>query len=103
MSVINTDYAQYPEHPLHDIPQEILNAARSVTNAAIIVGDIDPDEANAIADGVVSAVIRKLTDWQANRISSADDSADDYGDDLDDEDYDRYRALEIATGDDYPR
>jgi hypothetical protein len=97
MNVINTDYAQYPDHPLHGIPQEILDAARAVTDAAIISCDISPEESHPIADGVVAAVIRKLMELPIRRTDDEDDHDDDghY--------YDEYRVAEIAAGDDYSR
>lgn len=60
-------YDDYPNHPLHGVPEEVLKAGRSATREAIITNDIEPTHADAIADAVIMAALPKLTEWLASR------------------------------------
>lgn len=51
-----TDYAAYPDHPLHGVPDEILQAARDMMRGAVIWGSVDTQMADPLADAVVMAV-----------------------------------------------
>lgn len=54
--------SEYPEgHPLHDVPQAILEAARAVLAGAALEKDVDPDAADPIADAVVIQLLPWLT------------------------------------------
>lgn len=58
-----TDYAAYPEHPLHGVPHEVLSAARRVTVDAARWRDLDPDVAEPLADAVVAASLPAIREW----------------------------------------
>ena len=49
-----TEYDDYPGHPLEGVPQATLDVAREVLKQAVEYGDVVAEEADAIADSVVS-------------------------------------------------
>lgn len=51
-----TRYSDYPGHALEHVPQEVLDAARAVMADAVTWKDVDPDQAEPIADAVVAAI-----------------------------------------------
>lgn len=54
----HSDVNDYPlEHQLSGVPAEVLNAARSVLSAAVVWHDVDPDQAEPLADAVVLALL----------------------------------------------
>jgi hypothetical protein len=62
-----TRYSKYPQHVLRDVPQEMLDAARSVLAAATPWKDVDAEMAEPIADAVVAALRPwLLIDGEAN-------------------------------------
>lgn len=50
------DYAGFPNHPLRDVPQAILDAARAVMDEVVESKDVSADMARPIADAVVMAL-----------------------------------------------
>jgi hypothetical protein len=64
---MSTDYTDYPEHPLHKVPQEILDAAREALHDVAIWKDVDRDMATPIADSVVVALIPWLRTRRTDR------------------------------------
>jgi hypothetical protein len=52
-------YADYPDHPLRDVPQDVLTAARLHMREIYKLGDLrcDPDMVDPIADSVILAVV----------------------------------------------
>lgn len=54
---MTTEYSDYPEHPLHSVPQEILDAAREVMRDVAIWKDVAYDMADPIADSVVISLL----------------------------------------------
>jgi hypothetical protein len=57
-------YQDYPDHPLHNVPQEILDAARLMMAGAVKCHDISVTDADPLADAVVTALLPWLT-WTA--------------------------------------
>ena len=58
-----TRYADYPDHPLREIPQAVLDAARAAVSEAAGAGDVDPEQIEPIADAVVLAVLPAMRAW----------------------------------------
>lgn len=50
-------YQDHPTHPLHNVPQEILDAARFVMSEAVECRDISAANADPLADAVVMALL----------------------------------------------
>lgn len=50
-------YAAYPDHPLTNVPLEVLDAARKVMFDAAIWKDVAPGMADPLADAVVIALL----------------------------------------------
>ena len=61
----NQMYREHPTHPLHNVPQEILDAARFVMSEAVECRDITAAHANPLADATVMALLPWLT-WTSN-------------------------------------
>lgn len=57
------EYTRYPEHPLYGVPHAVLAAARSAMAEAVYTGDVEADQAEAIADAVVCAVLPSMRAW----------------------------------------
>lgn len=53
-----TVYDDYPNHPLAGVSQDVLNVARSVVRDAFDWGSLDRDDAEPLADSVVSALVQ---------------------------------------------
>ena len=47
-------YADFPDHPLRDVPQSVLDVARKPVRDAAEYKDVDPEMADSIADAVVA-------------------------------------------------
>lgn len=67
-----TRYAAFPDHPLHAVPQAILDAARAAVGEAAECNDVDPSMVDPIADSVVISLLPWL-------ITVVADTADDGG------------------------
>lgn len=61
----NTDYAAYPDHPLHGVPQRVLELARAEVRTAALWRDVvtDPDMIDPLADAIVAAVLALVAAW----------------------------------------
>lgn len=55
------DYDMHPEHPLRNVPQEILDAARSVLDECVAWKEVERYMAHPIADAVVVALLPWLS------------------------------------------
>jgi hypothetical protein len=62
-----TAYDSIPGHPLCGVPSAALDAARSVTQDAAAWKDVDPDQAEAIADAVLAASMPAIRAWCADQ------------------------------------
>lgn len=58
-------YQDYPDHPLHNVPQEVLDAARLMMTGAVKCHDISVTDAEPLADAVVMALLPWLR-WTSN-------------------------------------
>lgn len=63
---MTNDYANYPSHPLYNVPEEILDAARQELRGAAFCGDVDSDLADPIADAVVMSLLPWLSWFDAS-------------------------------------
>lgn len=52
-----TGYASYPNHPLANVPIEVLRVARCVLGVARDANLDDTDERNALADAVTQSLL----------------------------------------------
>lgn len=61
----NREYAAWTWHPLHDVPQDVLDAARrSVKEMAEWESDLnDAELCESLADAVVMAVLPAMKRW----------------------------------------
>jgi hypothetical protein len=57
------EYAQYPDHSLHDVPLVVLEAARDVMREAAGLRDVDADLAEPLADAVIMSALPLLRQW----------------------------------------
>lgn len=57
------DYRKYPNHPLHDVPVEVLEAAREVMHEAARWHDVEDDMAQPLADSVVAGALPAIRRW----------------------------------------
>ena len=62
-SEADPDYAAFPGHSLHDVPLEVLQAARRVMDEAARQGDVDPELAQPLADAVVMGCLPAIRSW----------------------------------------
>lgn len=62
-SVANDLYRDYADHPLHDVPQDVLDAARACLQEAVVWRDLDPDDVQPLADAVVMACLPPMRAW----------------------------------------
>jgi hypothetical protein len=67
----NVKYAGYPDHPLHGVPQAVLDAGRTATREAAGVNDLNEVNAGPIADAVIQRALPELRKWLASSASSA--------------------------------
>lgn len=61
--MITHRYAAYPDHPLHDVPDAVIDAARAELREAQDWKDVyfpDPELLEPIADAIVIAVLKSL-------------------------------------------
>jgi LacI family transcriptional regulator len=56
-------YDSLPDHRLHEVPVEVLAAARRCIHHAVEWGDVDPVMAHVLADSVVYAVLDPMRRW----------------------------------------
>jgi hypothetical protein len=61
----NVKYADYPSHPLYDVPQAVLDAGRTATREAAGVNDLNEVNAGPIADAVIQRALPELRKWLA--------------------------------------
>jgi hypothetical protein len=52
-----TGYREFPDHPLRNVPDEILAEARKVLQGAVVWKNVDAEAADPIADAVVVALL----------------------------------------------
>lgn len=57
-------YANYPDHPLHDVDIAIIDTARAAMQQAVETNDVSPDMADPIADMIVMSLKRYLTTFK---------------------------------------
>ncbi len=55
----NHRYREYPGHPLYEVPQGVIDSARSITRDAGVWKDMDAAFAEPIADAVVARIIER--------------------------------------------
>ena len=53
----NDTYSQYRDHPLRDVPQGVLDAARDLVKSCVKHGDVEEYIAEPLADSVVQAIV----------------------------------------------
>lgn len=53
----NDRYDEFPDHPLHGVPQAVLDAARAQVASAVAYNDVDAQIADPLADAVVAALL----------------------------------------------
>lgn len=51
-------YQDYPDHPLANVPEEVLECARKVLREAVVYNDVDADQAEPIADSVIIELVK---------------------------------------------
>jgi len=61
--VANELYRDHPDHPLHDVPQDVLDAARACLQEAAQWGGVHPDDVQPLADAVVMACLPPMRAW----------------------------------------
>ncbi|WP_232666861.1 hypothetical protein [Pseudonocardia sp. TRM90224] len=61
--VPRTGYEDFPAHPLHDVPFEVLHAARTAVQRAAEWKHVDPELAEPLADAVVMACLPAMRKW----------------------------------------
>lgn len=67
-------YRDFPDHPLHDVPKVVLDAAREVMREAADWKDVDAEMADALADSVV-VELRPWLSWGVELAAEAPEPA----------------------------
>ena len=60
-----TDYTMYPDHPLRDVPEFVLQPARTYLAAAAFWRDIPEDLVMPLADAITTSILEAgLLTWE---------------------------------------